>query len=138
MGTHVADRDDSVEATGHCILAGCAQRPADDWTQTCDTHFTRYEKVKENNTGSAFRYPCGACQRTRWFNGESGRCECCGRGARPAGVDEIEQHLCVDCELPINSYNTSTNVAYKGRKRVRCGRCYLKWKAAERAKRGEK
>lgn len=45
-------------------------------------------------------------------------------------------NICQDCGLAINRYNTA---AARGRVGgCRCGKCYLKWKAAERKRKGER
>ena len=123
--------------TERCIIDGCHQIATDVWTQTCGEHFTRYESVRTNNTTSTFRYPCRECQRTRWFQSEGGTCECCRR-SWSAGDDDLDDVECTVCGATLTYHNTPSNARYKGGSRVKCGKCYLKWKAEERKRKGEK
>jgi len=80
-------QDVKAGATERCIVAGCSRSAGDDWTQTCDRHFSEHERLR-NGAESQYRYPCKECQTVRWFNKGTGACECCRRLARPAGMGE--------------------------------------------------
>jgi len=49
--------------------------------------------------------------------------------------NQYDQTVCQRCFEPINSQNTSTTKRHGDRV---CGSCYLKWKAEERQRKGER
>ncbi len=56
------------------------------------------------------------------------------KATSPSKKGVFNGNICQDCGLEINRYNTA---AAKGRVGgCRCGKCYLKWKAAERKRLG--
>lgn len=138
-GTDVWEAVASLPATERCIVAGCGWYVADFWTQTCKLHHGKFQANLLNDDGVAFRYPCKECQQTRWFNRKTSTCECCRRHATPPKEDEnmADEPICDTCGGVMNKRNTKASSEY-GRKNKRCGKCYLKWKADQRKKRGER
>lgn len=133
----------ALDDTQRCIIAGCGWIVADEHTQTCETHFHRWENVRMHDGGtSQFRYPCKECQTTRWFNSVTSRCVVCRRDARPyvppPPPKPTRHYNCMECQQPLNKNNSKALRAMDSPQPQRCGRCYLKWKAQERKRKGER